>query len=499
MTIDLKESARLFERASRVVPGGIYGHQSPALLVAGAYPSFFTRGRGSHVWDVDGNEYIDFVCSYGPIVLGHQHPVVEEAAAAQRRDGNCFNGPTARFVELAEHLVAITPCADWAVFAKNGSDVCTWATAVARAATGRTRIVKARGAYHGTHAWCSPVPAGITEADRANVVEVRWNDLASLDAALAEARDQVAAVILTPFRHDAGRDSELPAPGWLEGVRARCDRHGIVFILDDVRAGFRLHLGGSGEYFGVRPDLSCYCKAIANGHPLAACVGRDTLRQAAREVFFTGSFFTSAEPMAAALACLRELERSDAIARMADLGTRLCRGLEAAARVHGLEVVTSGPPALPFMSFRDDPGQKLNRIFAAAAVERGVYLHPHHNWFVSAAHTDADIDAHARGRRGGLPRRRRLVTLSAPQGLVGKARSGRRCRTRAGREAGGVSPGLRRGRGGRDGASRPRGATSVPVTPAAARRPRCLPSVLFLSSTHRTIAPRRRGRAERHP
>jgi glutamate-1-semialdehyde 2,1-aminomutase len=389
---DLTQSDALFARAKRVVPGGIYGHQSPALLVAGAHPMFFQRGAGSHVWDADGNEYVDYMCSYGPIVLGHNHPAVEEAAQAQARDGNCFNGPTARFVELAEHLVAITPAADWVVFAKNGSDVCTWATLVARAATGRKTIVKAEGAYHGTHAWCSPFPGGVTPEDRANVVEAPWNDLDALDAAIAASHEGVAGIILTPFRHDAFHDSELPAPGYLDGVRARCDRHGIVFILDDVRAGFRLHLGGSGECFGVRPDLACYCKAIANGHPLAACVGREDLRGAAQEVFFTGSYFTSAVAMAAALACLRELERSDAIARMAALGTRLCRGLEAAGRAHGLEVVTSGPPALPFMSFRDDPGQQSNRVFCGAAVERGVYFHPHHNWFLSAAHTDADIE-----------------------------------------------------------------------------------------------------------
>jgi len=392
MPVRLIESEALFARAARVVPGGIYGHQSPALLVAGAYPSFFARGRGSHVWDADGNEYIDYMCSYGPIVLGHNHPVVEEAVAAQAREGNCFNGPTARFVELAERLVAITPWADWTVFAKNGSDVCTWATEVARAATGRKVIVKARGAYHGTHAWCSPFPGGTTAEDHANVREVPWNDLAALDAAIAAVADGVASIILTPFRHDAFHDSELPAPGYLEGVRARCDRHGIVFILDDVRAGFRLHLGGSGEHFGVRPDLSCYCKAIANGHPLAACVGRESLRSAAQDVFFTGSYFTSAVPHAAALACLDELDRSDGLPRMAALGTRLCRGLEAAGRSHGFDVVTSGPPALPFMSFRDDPGQTSNRLFCAAAVERGVYFHPHHNWFLSAAHTDADID-----------------------------------------------------------------------------------------------------------
>jgi glutamate-1-semialdehyde 2,1-aminomutase len=381
----------LLERARRVVPGGIYGHQAPTLLIPDAHPFFFERGRGSHVWDVDGHEYIDYMCSYGPIVLGHHHPAVEEAVARQHEQGDCFNGPSARFVELAELLVEITPFADWAVFGKNGSDVCTWATQVARAATGRPKIVRATGTYHGTHAWCTPGRAGLVPEDRVHLVEVPWNDLAALEQAVATIGEQIACIVLTPFRHDAFHDLELPAPGYLQGVRRLCDAHGIVFILDDIRAGFRLHLGGSGEHFGVRPDLTCYCKAIANGYPLSACLGIESLRQPASDVFFTGSYFTSAVPMAASLACVRELAASDAIARMATLGTQLCEGLVAAGRTHDLDVVTSGPPALPFMSFRDDPRQRLNRVFCGAAAERGVYFHPHHNWFLSAAHTEADI------------------------------------------------------------------------------------------------------------
>ena len=389
---ELSQTFALFERAMRVVPGGIYGHQTPALLVPGSYPYFFARGDGSRVWDVDGNEYIDYMCSYGPIVLGHRHPVVEEAVLAQMRQGNCFNAPGPLWVELAEYLVETTPFADWVVFAKNGSDVCTWAVAVARAATGRKRVIKAEGAYHGTDAWCSPMPGGITPEDRANVLEVPYSDLPALVRLVVAERETIAAIILTPFKHDAFHDSEMAAEGYFAGVRRLCDANGIVFILDDVRAGFRLHMGGSGEVLGVQPDLSCYCKAIANGYPLAAAVGRDAFRQAAQEVFFTGSYFTSAVPMAAALACLRELDATNGIERMARLGTRLCRGLEEAGRAHGLDVVTSGPPAVPFMSFRDDPGQSLNRTFCGAAAERGVYFHPHHNWFLSAAHTDADID-----------------------------------------------------------------------------------------------------------
>lgn len=386
------ETRALFERAQRVVPGGIPGHQSPAMLVPGAYPYFFARGDGARIWDVDGNEYVDLVCSYGPIVLGHNHPKVDEAARRQARDGNCFNGPTRAWVELAEHLVGLTPWAAWAVFAKNGSDVCTWATEVARAATARRKLLVAAGAYHGTHAWCTPVPAGTTPEDRAHVVPYRYNDLASVDAALDANPGDIAGIVVSPFRHDAFHDQEMPAPGFLSGLRARCDRLGAVLILDDVRAGFRLHLGGSGEAVGVQPDLTCYCKALGNGYPIAAALGREALRDAATRVFFTGSYWTSAVPMVAALACLREIETSDAIAHMAMMGTKLRAGMERQAAAHRLAVCASGPPALPFLTFTADGGSfQRSRAFAAACIANGVYLHPHHNWFLSAAIGEPEV------------------------------------------------------------------------------------------------------------
>lgn len=385
------KSEALYARAKKVVPGGIYGHQSPRLLVEGSYPYFFDRGLGSRVWDIDGNEYIDFMCSYGPIVLGHRHPKVEEAVLAQMRKGNCFNGPTEAWVELAEHLVRITPFADWSVFAKNGSDVCTWAVMVAREHTGRPKVAVAQGAYHGTHAWCTPLPGGTTPEDRANVVTFQYNDLDGLQRVVGRHRSELAAVMVTPFRHDAGRDQELPIEGFHAAIRRLCDENGMVFILDDVRAGFRLHIGGSGEFFEVRPDLACYCKAIANGYPLAACLGREELRGAAKRVFFTGSYFTSAVPLAASLACLRELQACGGIDLMRHVGTMFCRGLAEQARGHGVEVTLSGPPAMPFMSFKDDARFERSRIFAAECARRGVYLHPTHNWFLSAAHTESDI------------------------------------------------------------------------------------------------------------
>lgn len=385
--------AELRDRARRVVPGGMYGHMSAATLPPG-FPQFLERGRGCRVWDVDGREYVDFVCSFGPIVLGHAHPAVEAAAARQQAQGDCQNGPSARMVELAELLVETIPHAAWAMFAKNGTDATTLCLTIARAATGRREVLVARGAYHGAAPWCTPRPAGTTPEDRAHLVPFVYNDLASVEAAAAEAGGDLAAVLVSPFRHDARRDQELVDPAFARGVRALCDRRGAALVLDDVRAGFRLHLGGSWEPIGVRPDLSAYSKAIANGHALAAVVGTDALRDAATRVYATGSFWFAATPMAAAIATLRALEAEQAIPAMARAGTRLRASLSAQARSHGLAITQSGPVQMPFLTFAGDVAAgTFDRadVFTGEAARRGVWLHPWHNWFLSAAHGEDDV------------------------------------------------------------------------------------------------------------
>ena len=286
----------------------MYGHQSAASLPA-AYPQFMRGGRGARIWDVDGNEYVDLMCSYGPVVLGHQHPRVEEAAAAQAALGDCQNGPGPVMVDLAELLVRTVRHADWAMFAKNGTDATTMCCTIARAQTGRRKILVAAGAYHGAAPWCTPRPAGVTPQDRANLGYYTYNDLASVRQAAAEAGDDLAAILVSPFKHDAGYDQELVDPEFARGLRALCDATGAALILDDVRCGFRLHLGSSWEPIGVDPDLSAWSKAIANGHPLAAVLGNDAFRDGARQVFVTGSFWFSAVPMAAAIATITALAR----------------------------------------------------------------------------------------------------------------------------------------------------------------------------------------------
>jgi len=385
-------SEELMDRARKVVPSGIYGHMSPTMLTFGAYPKFLARGEGCRIWDVDGNEYIDFMCSYGPIVLGHRHPKVEEAAMAQHAKVDCQNFPSEKWVELAELLVSITPAADWAVFAKNGSDVTSWSLTVARAHTGRDKVIMAQGSYHGTHPWCAPIPTGIPAVERALVLTFQYNDLEGLKRLVAENKGQVAAIIINAFRHDLLHDEEMPTPSFLAGTRALCDQEGIVLVIDDVRAGFRLNLGGSWEPYGVRPDLICYCKAIANGYPLAVGLGREELRQAAQNVFFTGTYWGAAVPMAASIATINTLREENGIEHMRRMGQRFRDGMDQQARSLGIEITQSGPPAIPFLTFKKDSGFERSRLFCGEASRRGVFLNPHHNWFLMTAHTERDID-----------------------------------------------------------------------------------------------------------
>src|SRR5215470_5909744 len=361
---------QLRERARAVIPGGMYGHQAAP---GAAYPQFMRAGRGARVWDVDGNEYVDLMCSYGPVVLGHQHPAVEAAARAQAAIGDCMNSPGPVMVDLAELLVRTVRHADWAIFAKNGTDATTMCCTIARAQTGRSKILVAKGAYHGAAPWCTPGPAGVTAADHANLGHYTFNDLASVRRAAAEAGDDLAGILVSPFKHDAGYDQELVDPAFARGLRELCDATGAALILDDVRCGFRLHLGSSWEPVGVDPDLSAWSKAIANGHPLAAALGNDRFRDGARSVFVTGSFWFSSVPMAAAVATIGALREENAIEKMRRRGEALRDGILAQAAALDLTVSYTGPVQMPYLTFAGDSDYTLAGVFAAEAISAGAY------------------------------------------------------------------------------------------------------------------------------
>ncbi|MEW6186085.1 MAG: aminotransferase class III-fold pyridoxal phosphate-dependent enzyme [Thermodesulfobacteriota bacterium] len=385
------ESEKLWTAAQKLVPGGMPAHLSPRLLVPGQSPCFIDRAEGCRFRDVDGNEYIDFMCAYGPMIIGYNHPRVEAAALDQKKKGDCLSLPSPVWVTLAERMVNLITAADWVTFGKNGSDVCNLAVRVARAHTGRKKILMAQGSYHGIGAWCTPVTQGIIEEERLQVLTFPYNDVQALEAMLEQHGADTAAVIITPFKHETSHDQEMPNPTFIERLNALTGPEGPVLIIDDVRGGFRLDMRGSAEHIGLKPHLSCFSKAMGNGYPISALCGVKDLKESASKVFFTGSFFAGAEAMAASLATLKEMEENQSLEHIFRLGEMLKQGMMDQAASLGLKINYTGPVTIPFMTFEDDKKFQKSRIFCARAYQEGVFLHPYHNWFLSAAHQEEDI------------------------------------------------------------------------------------------------------------
>jgi glutamate-1-semialdehyde 2,1-aminomutase len=391
MAYTFNKSKEMFKRATKVIPQGIYGHFNPATTIPGSYPYFISHAKGPRFWDIDGNEYIDYVCAYGPMLLGYAHDKVDEAFAKQAKKGTSTTPPSTLLVDLAEKMVDTIDCADWAMFAKNGADTTSWAMVIARGYKKRNKIVLAEGGYHGTQPWAGSNHVGITPTDRKDILMVPWGDAAAFEKIVAENKDQIAGAMFTPYHHPVFAHSKLPDPGFWSKMRKICDENDIVLIIDDVRVGWRLDIKGSAHAFGFKPDLACYCKAIANGYPISAIVGNEKMRLSASKVFHTGSYWNNSPEMAAAMACIDEMKAVDAAGICNARGTQLKNGLIQIATSHGLQFEVSGPPVMPFIKFANEDNFKRSQLFCKECSLNGVYFLWHHNMFLSAAHTEEDI------------------------------------------------------------------------------------------------------------
>jgi len=389
-TFKFAKSQELYQKASKVIPSGLYGHFSPAPLIpATDYPFYISHAKGAKFWDVDGNEFIDYMCAYGPMVLGYNNPAVDDYARKQYELSDTTTVASPVMIELAEELVDMVTIADWAFFAKNGNDVTTYAVMVARAATDRKKIVKIAGGYHGTAPWTqSRDHHGIIPEDDEHMITIHWNNYEEFEKAVNENPKQIAGFIASPYHHPTFVDNELPAEGYWKKVEALCKKEGIVLIVDDVRAGFRLDLAGSNEYFGFKPDLICFCKAIGNGYPISALVGTEALKTTVSKVFYTGSFWFSAVPMAASLATLREMRRVNSAKIVLEQGKKLLDGLVEVAKSHKYDLKVTGMASMPYLRLTNDPSLMLHQDWCAECTKRGAYFTSHHNWFLSTAHSD---------------------------------------------------------------------------------------------------------------
>lgn len=381
----------LKEKAQRLIPSLTQTFsKGPTQFVQGVAPVFLSRGQGSHVWDVDGNEYIDCPMALGPIILGYNYPLVTEAVIRQVQNGTTFSLPHPLEVEVAEMLVEIIPCAEMVRFGKNGSDATSGAVRVARAYTGRD-IIACCG-YHGWQDWFigttsrnKGVPRGVREL----TIPFRYNNIESLEHIFAKHPRQVAAVIMEPVGVEDSRN------GFLQKVRELTRREGALLIFDEVITGFRLALGGAQEYFGVTPDLACFGKAMGNGYPISTVVGKREIMELFDEVFFSFTFGGETLSLAAAVATISEMREKSVISHLWEQGRKLKDGYNVLARELELSRYTEcvGLPPRTVITFKDESGEEsllLKSLFQQECLKRGVLFSGGQN--ICYSHTDSDID-----------------------------------------------------------------------------------------------------------
>ena len=413
----MTKSEELFARAQRVIPGGV---NSPvrAFKAVGGTPRFVARAEGARVWDADGAAYVDYLGSWGPMIVGHAHPAVVEAVSRAARDGTSYGAPCAAEVELAERVTRLVPSIQKVRFVSSGTEATMSALRLARGFTGRSKILKLEGCYHG-HADGLLVAAGsgvatlgipgspgVPEGTVADTVIAPYNDTAAAERAFIQHGAGLAAVIVEPVAGNMG--CVLPRPGYLQALRDLTRRHGALLVFDEVITGFRVGLGGAQGLYGIEPDLTCLGKIVGGGLPVGAYGGRaDIMDRIAPDgpVYQAGTLSGNPLAMAAGAATLDLLERPGTYARLEALTLRLCGGLERAARSAGVAVAVNRAASLftvffvsgrvtDYASAKAADTAAFARFFHAM-LDRGFYFPPAQleAAFVSLAHSETDVDA----------------------------------------------------------------------------------------------------------
>jgi glutamate-1-semialdehyde 2,1-aminomutase len=414
------QSAILLERAQKVLAGGVSSE-----FRKNNYPHalFYTHGVGSHIYDVDGNDYLDFTLSQGPLILGHSHPHVLKSVQQYSEKGQLFAGQHTQEIELAESLNRLIPSAELMRFCLDGSEAVHTAFRIARAKTGKQKFLRFEGHYHGwldNVCWGISAPSvdalgdkndpnvypwtsGIPEQSRNEFIILPWNDLKLLKKTILENHTQIAAIITEPVMCNNG--CITPAAGFLEGIRSLCDEYGIALIFDEVITGFRLSIGGAQQWMNITPDLSIFAKAMGSGYPISAIVGKKEWMSLIEEskVIHAGTMNSSNPTIAAALATIQVLEKENPYSRLFEYGERLMKGLREAARDTGQNLLVQGLGPIIHTGFTDLKTVKdyrdtfsYDRVklgkFIAAMQDKGIRIIGRGLWYISAAHTQADID-----------------------------------------------------------------------------------------------------------
>jgi glutamate-1-semialdehyde-2,1-aminomutase len=389
-----EKSEKLYEEAKELIPGGILGIRRPYNFVPGEYPIFIERGEGGKVWDSDGNEYIDLLCSYGPIILGHREKEIDDAVAEQTKKGFCFNLAQPQQNELAKVMRRLIPSAETSIFLKTGSDATTAAVRVARGYTDKKVIL--RCGYHGWHSWCVESKGGIPEKLYEDVYGFTYNNVQELEELIKEHKDDLAAVIVTPVGHPLAKPVVNPEPGFLEACRDLAHSVGAVLIFDEIRSGFRVSIGGAQERYGVTPDLSVFGKAMGNGYPISALVGkREVMAVVESKVFISSTFFPNSLEIVAALKTIEILEREDALTKLWARGEKFIGDISTIIEKVGIPAQMTGIPVMPYIFFPKDDDKKYKArrtLFHTYAIRAGVFMQPYHHSYIAVRHTEDELN-----------------------------------------------------------------------------------------------------------
>ncbi len=396
--LNITRSVALFEEAKTVVPGGVLGARKPSDFIEGEYPIFMDAGKGGRITDVDGNEFIDFLAGYGPIILGYREEEVDDAVFRQVKEkGFCFSLTQPYQNELAKRLTQLVPCAQMSIFLKTGSDATTAAIRIARAYTNKIKVM--RCGYHGWHDWSVEMKGGIPQKLYEDVYEFHYNKLESLEQLMATHGNETAAIIMTPFGHPLHAKMEEPAPGFLQGVRAIATKYGAVLVFDEIRTNFRLSMGGAQERYNVIPDLSVLGKGMANGYAISAVTGKtDVMMAAASKLFISSTFFPNSDGYVAALKTLEILERDKVIDVIWQKGERFLAKIRQTIARYDVGAELSGVSPMFFITFKKDTAntQRDRRdTFYTQLIRRKVFMTPHHHAYICFRHTEEDLDSAA--------------------------------------------------------------------------------------------------------
>ena len=392
--LNLTKSNQMYEEALNLIPGAILGIRRPYNFVPGEYPIFFESAKGGKVTDVDGNEYIDMLCAYGPIIIGHREEEIDNAVIEQMKKGFCMSLTQRVQNELARKLQQLIPSCEKAVFVKTGSDATSTAIRIARGYTDKLKIL--RCGYHGWHDWCVEVKGGVPKKLYEDTIEFEYNNLDQVEDLMKKHGPDVAAIIVTPVGHPLAHEVELPKPGFLEGVKELAEKYGAILVFDEIRSGFRVSMGGAQKEFGVTPHLSVFGKAMANGYPIGAVVGKKEIMDViADKVFLSSTFFPNSLEQIAALKTIEVLERDNILDAIKEKGIKFGQRLEKIIAASGIECRLSGVPWMPFITFVPDAKKlykKMRPEFYSQLIRRKVFLQPYHHGYICYRHSDNDLN-----------------------------------------------------------------------------------------------------------